>query len=200
MALLELAQSDLPMLGCWKAIKRLENYWKFPVLHNITFLSSCSHAHLVWSLPAKELLSGQGFLIGLPSSLSAGTLAWVFCPVMGCFIVLSGTFLWQRVWILHSTAIPPCHLKILQVPRSFLPGWLSFSLRALLTAPCPLLMLIMLLGLSPSLYLGGVLLYSFLFAKNVHKSFFSQHLQEAEENGHLYCPAFACSASVWAVF
>lgn len=92
------------------------------------------------------------------------------------------------------------NLKILQVPLSFLPVWLSFSLRALLTASCPLLMLIMLLGLSPSLYLGGVLLYSFLFAKNVHKSFFSQHLQEAEENGHLYCPAFACSASVWAVF
>lgn len=66
MALLELAQSDLPVLGRWKVIKRLENYWKFPALHNITFLSSCSQPRLVWSLPAKELLPGQGFLIGFP--------------------------------------------------------------------------------------------------------------------------------------
>lgn len=103
MALPKLGQSSLLVLGRWKIVKRLENYWKSPALHNIAFLSSCSQPHLVWSLPAKLPLPGQGFHIGFPSYhayLAAGTLAWVFCPVTGYFMLLSGTFLLQYAQIL----------------------------------------------------------------------------------------------------
>lgn len=87
----------------YKGAKRLENYRKPPVLHNIAFLSSCRQPCLVWSFPAKQLLPGQGFLTGLPSyytHLAAGILTSVFWPETGCFTVLSGNFLLQHVWIL----------------------------------------------------------------------------------------------------
>lgn len=103
MALPKLGQSSLPISSHWKIVKRLENYWKSPALHNIAFLSFCSQPHLVCSLPAELPLRDQGFLIGFPSYhtyLAAGTLAWVFCPMMGYFTVLSGTFLLQWAWIL----------------------------------------------------------------------------------------------------
>lgn len=94
----------------YKGAKRPENCWKSPALHHC-IPQLLQQPYLVWSFPAKQLLSSQRFLTGLPSyytHLAAGLLTSVFCPGTGYFTVLSGTFLLQHVWILLWITIVLC--------------------------------------------------------------------------------------------
>lgn len=172
----------------YKGTKKPENYWK-SALHNIAFLSSCRQPCPAWSFPAKQLLPRQVTIqkfSGLPSyytHLAADILTSVFCPETGYFTVLSGTFLLQRVWILPWTTTVLCTQNSASVcPFSsslaqFLFGNYLQLLGCYSLWECSL-------AWTPSLYLGLVLLYYFLFAKNVH---FSLYPQQSEENRQL-CP------------
>lgn len=92
MALLKLRQSSLPILGHWKVVKRLENYWK--LLPCTTVHSSAPAASLVLSGPFLLNCLSQARIFSLGSLVTIHT--WQLVPWRGLSVpwqVISWCFL-----------------------------------------------------------------------------------------------------------